>query len=109
VGDQKAWVDLAEAVRAVRAELRRAIDEGADEQPRLRVEQLEMEFAVELEREISGETKVNVWVVNAGGTLRRRRLGTHVLRVTLKPETESGDEVVIHSRAEGMTPRRRGG
>jgi hypothetical protein len=102
------WVGLADAVRAVRGELGRALEEGEGKGVRFEVGPVELEFLVEV---TSGGTTgggANVWVLRTDGTASRERTRGHTLRVTLNPvaggEGEDGGAakpLVVNENARG--------
>ncbi|MFF4342622.1 trypco2 family protein [Kitasatospora sp. NPDC001540] len=91
-------IELADAVAAIREELLRGAVQGADSAVRFAVGPVELEFEVELAKEASASGKVKAWVFEAGvegGTSHRR---THRVKVTLTPQTGTGEDFLIGSR-----------
>ncbi|MHC3472160.1 trypco2 family protein [Streptomyces sp. 7R007] len=77
-------IELADAVQAVRDELITAAGRSSGQDVVFEVGDIELEFGVELRREVKGGAKVRAWVVEAGvdgggGTTR-----THRVAVTLR-------------------------
>lgn len=60
-------LDLADAVRAIRRELKSAMEEGRDEELRLRLGPVELELQLEIARAAGVEGDVRVWVASIGG------------------------------------------
>ncbi|MGW1585652.1 trypco2 family protein [Streptomyces sp. NPDC002386] len=82
-GDDRA-TELGEAIEAVRAGLQTAAGAGAGEGLRFRVEQVELEFTLELRRSARGGTGVQAWVVRADAGGERSSGSTHRLKVVLQ-------------------------
>jgi len=105
-------IGLAEAISRVRAELVAAQRDGADEQLRFRLGEVQLEFAVELAREGGVETGVKLWVVNVGAKGSVRSTNTHRVTVSMTPQTlnASGEwvDVRIADAAPGRPPSRHG-
>jgi hypothetical protein len=77
---------LAEAIEAVRAELREAQDAGRDSDVRFAVGSVEVEFAVEATRTAGGEASIKVLsLLSLGGTGEVARGETHTVKITLEP------------------------
>ena len=87
--------NLAEAVEAVRSELMRAKELGADSPLVFEVGPVEMQFTVTLTREEKGNVGVKVWVLEAGasGTLTGQQ--THQVKITLHPKQSDGQPAHI--------------
>jgi hypothetical protein len=92
---QEPWVGLAEAVAAIRGELQQAMDAGEGEKLKFRTGPMEMEFAVEVKRQVEGRLKVLVlpWTAEVKGAHGTAR--THRVKVTLQPVDENGEDALI--------------
>jgi len=102
------WIGLADAVRGVRAELRAAMTEGEGERVHFDVDEIEMEFAVELRRDERADGGVRVWVASIGASSGESTATTHRLRVTLSAtDTATGRSLRIADQLQegGMPPR----
>lgn len=86
---------LAEAVKALRAELNDAMTAGQHEALRFEVGTVTMEFAVEVTADAEAKGGVRFWVVElaAGGSVGRS--ATHTVTLELKPKTQSGQNPLI--------------
>lgn len=83
-------IGLADAIAALRAELRTAVAASAKEEIKFEVGEVVVELEVAVEKSVEGSAGVNVWVidVNAGGT--RATTATHRITIPLKPSDRSG-------------------
>jgi hypothetical protein len=88
VAGDEAWVGLADAVRALRAELTTAMTEGRDGTLRFELGPVEMEFLLEVRREGGGEAGVKFWVVSLGGKGSASRGSTHRVTLSLTPRVD---------------------
>lgn len=97
-------LDLADAVRAIRRELKSAMEEGRDEELRLRLGPVELELQLEIARATGVEGDVRVWVASIGGRKSSAVTKTHTIRLTLHPENRGGEDVDIHGTVAGDRP-----
>jgi hypothetical protein len=88
---EPAGVGLADAVRALRAELTSAMAEGEDQALRFELGPVEMEFLLEVNRQASGDAGVRFWVVSLGGSGSVTRGSTHRVTLQLVPKTANGE------------------
>lgn len=89
--DETAVVGLAEVIGQVRDELERAQRAGEGRDLRFSVENVHLEFAVQVRREGSGRAELRIGVLTAGGGGSAARDTTHTIRVELKPHGGDGD------------------
>jgi hypothetical protein len=97
-------ITLVDAVAAVRDELLVAAARGAAEDVHFVVDEVVLEFAVELREDRSANAGVKAWVVSAGAEGSGGRSDTHRVSVTLHPRGTDGGEVLVggdDTRAEG--------
>ncbi|MER7620818.1 trypco2 family protein [Streptomyces sp. NPDC126503] len=78
-------IELAEAVESVRDQLVTAATRAAGQPLAFEVGDIEMEFTIELRREVKAGGKVKAWVVEAGTDASHIRGETHRVTFTLKP------------------------
>ncbi|MGP3972178.1 trypco2 family protein [Streptomyces sp. 6N223] len=84
------FVGLAEVIRQVRQELTQAREDGEGTPLRFAVQQVSLEFAVQLHRTGDGRAGLRIGVLTAevgGGAARDT---THRIQVELRPEDEDG-------------------
>jgi hypothetical protein len=78
-------IPLADAIRALRSELLKAVRAGQGEDIRFALGEVELEMQVEAAREATGEAGIKFWVVSIGGKGSRSSGTTHTVRLTLAP------------------------
>ena len=81
-------VGLADAVRALRAELNRAVDEGRDEAIRFELGKVQMEFGLEIGKETAGDAGIRFWVVSLGAKHGSTSAATHRVTIELTPKID---------------------
>jgi Trypsin-co-occurring domain 2 len=92
-----AKIALAEMVEELRSELKKAMDQGEDQELRFQVQEITLELKVELTKEAGAEGKVKFWVfteASASGSVA----ASNVQTVTLKLVPKGPDDVVLLSR-----------
>ncbi|CAM5618584.1 MULTISPECIES: trypco2 family protein [Streptomyces] len=99
-------IELADAVQAVRDELITAAARSAGQDVTFEVGDIELEFGVELRKEVTGGVKVKAWVVEAGvegggGTTRAHRVA-----VTLRAlDSRTGQPWKVRNESRGSVGR----
>ena len=78
-------IELADAVESIRNQLVEAAGRATGRPVAFEVCDIQMEFALELRKEIKGGSKVKAWVVEAGADASRATGRTHKVAFTLKP------------------------
>ncbi|MGW4163821.1 trypco2 family protein [Streptomyces sp. NPDC004788] len=78
-------IELADAIASVRDQLVDAANRATGHPVAFEVGDIQMEFTIELRKELKGGTKVKAWVVEAGADASRTRGETHRVAFTLKP------------------------
>jgi hypothetical protein len=96
-------VGLADAIRALRAELTAAMAEGEGEQLRFKAGPVEMEFGLEVTKEAGGEAGVKFWVVTLGGKGSVSAAATHRVKLELQPVGDGGKDFVINDTVSAPT------
>ncbi|MFD4697463.1 trypco2 family protein [Streptomyces niveus] len=90
-------VGLADAVRAVRAELQAAMADGAGEDLRFEVGPVEVEFAIDLRKERRSEANAKVLVLSLGTKGSAAMSRTHRMCLTLHPRDALGNTPLVNS------------
>jgi hypothetical protein len=94
-------VGLADAIRALRAELTAAMAEGQGQELKFKSGPVEMEFALEVTKEAGVEAGVKFWVVTLGGKGSVSAAATHRVKLELQPVGEGGTDFVINDTVSG--------
>jgi hypothetical protein len=81
-------VGLADAVRALRAELNAAVEEGRDEAIRFELGTVQMEFLVEVAKEAGADAGIRFWVVSLGAKGGVTSTSTHRVTLELTPKVD---------------------
>ncbi|MGC5365161.1 trypco2 family protein [Streptomyces sp. DT24] len=91
-------IELADAVESVRNQLIEAAARATGHPVAFEVGDIQMEFTLELRREVKGGGKVKAWVVEAGADVARATGRTHKVAFTLKPHnaTTGGPWLIGH-------------
>src|SRR5215469_13806178 len=106
---EQPWATLAEAIEGIRTEISDAMTAGKDENVRFDVGPVELEFSVEVQRELSAHAGVKVWVVDIGGAGGRSGASSHRVKIILNPvDVVTGRSVRVGDQIERQ-PRRRSG
>jgi hypothetical protein len=85
-------IPLSDLIADLRLELAQAQAKGQGLEPRLRVEEAEIELQVVVSREGSGKTSVKFWVVNAEAQGKLANATTQKIRLKLKPASAGGKD-----------------
>ncbi|KKZ69545.1 hypothetical protein XF35_39785 [Streptomyces platensis subsp. clarensis] len=94
-------IELADAIAAVRDQLVDAAARATGQPVGFEVGDIQMEFTIELRKELKGGTKVKAWVVEAGADASRTRGETHRVSFTLKPRnTATGGAWLVGNEEE---------
>jgi hypothetical protein len=93
---------LSDAIESLRTELEHAQKEGESKELRFNIEAIEIELEVLVEKEGSGDTKVNWWILAAGAEARVKNANKHRLKLTLKAVDASGQPLRVSKLQEHM-------
>jgi Trypsin-co-occurring domain 2 len=106
----RSWATLAETIKGIRAELSEAMSASEGERLRFDVGPVEMEFAVEVQRDAEAHAGVKVWVVEIGGSGGWSRDSSHRIKVTLNPiDTATGRSARVSEQMPKRPQRRSSG
>jgi hypothetical protein len=84
--DTQDAIELDKAVQAIRDGLIAAARQAAEEDLTFELGDIQMEFTVELRKELKGGGKVKAWVLEAGADATRTSARTQKVVFTLKPK-----------------------
>jgi hypothetical protein len=90
-------IPLAEAIGDLRAELLKALQEGAGQDLQFRLKPIELELKLGVTSSGGGNAGVKFWVVELGAKGTYESSTTHTLKLTLEPVGPNGGEVKITS------------
>ncbi|WP_406258762.1 trypco2 family protein [Streptomyces nigra] len=79
-------IGIAEAVEHLRAELVAAATGLSDGGPRFEVGPVELEFSVEMRKEVKGKAELKAWVVSAGAEATVTKASVHRVKIVLTPK-----------------------
>ncbi|MFE2964066.1 trypco2 family protein [Streptomyces sp. NPDC059340] len=84
-------IELSDMIRELRRQLTTSLADGADEAVRFELGPVEIEATVAVSREGEANTKVRLWVVDAGANGKYAHAQTQRIKVTLAPKVVSAD------------------
>jgi hypothetical protein len=96
-------IELVDAVAAVRDELLEAAARGAGQGVEFTVNGLELEFEVELRREVTAKAGFKAWVVNVEGGGTAGHVRTHRVKLSLTPRLQGRGDLLIHGDVDAPT------
>ncbi|MER7565545.1 trypco2 family protein [Streptomyces sp. NPDC048523] len=95
-------IELADAVQTIRDELLTAARRAAGQDVVFELGDIQMEFTVEIRREIKAGARVKAWVVDAGADGTRGDSRTHKVSFTLRAQdTRTGAPLKVGNETEG--------
>ncbi len=87
-------IELADLLRSLRSEINRARLEAADQDMRFRINAIDLELQVAVEKSAEANTGVRFWVVSLGGKGSVKSTQTHTVKLSLAAETDTGEPVL---------------
>ncbi|WP_405931614.1 trypco2 family protein [Streptomyces sp. NBC_00827] len=100
----EAWVGLAEAIGAIRAELQQAARDGAGQEIQFRTGPVEVEFSVDVKKDGEARAKVLVLPFGAEAKASRSKGTTSRVKITLQPVDAEGADLRISDES-GERPK----
>ncbi|MER5914652.1 trypco2 family protein [Streptomyces sp. NPDC001982] len=89
-------IDLAEAIKAVRLQLKEASASAQQDEIQMEVDALELEFTIEVRHDSKAKAGIKAWVITADAETGLTRSGTHRVKISLKPKTRlTGESVKV--------------
>jgi Trypsin-co-occurring domain 2 len=79
------FADLADTIRALRAQLTSAMSEGTDQALRFDLGELHLEFEVAVTRDASADGGIRFGVISIGGKASLGNEATHRISMTMQP------------------------
>jgi len=100
-GTSSEWLDLADALTALRGQLAEAQERALHSPIRLSVEDVTVELGLELQRSAKGDGGLRFGVVSVGASGERGSSATHRVSVRLTARTDDGWPVEVSDEDEG--------
>ncbi|GAA3648755.1 trypco2 family protein [Streptomyces iranensis] len=100
--DTENAIELGSAVQVIRDGLVAAAEQAEGQDLTFELGDIQMEFTVELRKELKGGGKVKAWVLEAGADATRMSAKTHRVAFTLKPkDSRTGDPWKVGNKSQG--------
>ena len=87
-------VELADLLTSLRAEINRAQLNAAGQDVRFRINSIDLELQVAVEKSTEANAGVRFWVISLGGKGGAKLTETHVVKLSLATETDTGEPVL---------------
>ncbi|GHG11531.1 trypco2 family protein [Streptomyces zaomyceticus] len=87
-------IELADLLASLRSEISRARLESAHEDVKFRIDSIDLELQVSVEKSAGADAGVKFWVVSLGGKASAKNGQTHTVRMTLAAEDATTREKV---------------
>ncbi|MET9791438.1 trypco2 family protein [Streptomyces canus] len=87
-------IELADLLASLRSEINHARLDAADEDVRFRINSIDLELQVSVERSVEGKAGVRFWVASLGGGNSAKSAETHLIKLSLTAETGTGAPVL---------------
>ncbi|GCB52783.1 trypco2 family protein [Streptomyces sp. NL15-2K] len=84
-------IELSDMIRELRGQLTASLQDGADEAIRFELGPVEIEATVAVSREAGADSKVRLWVVDAGASGKYAHAQTQRIKVELTPKAVPPD------------------
>ncbi|MFE1880248.1 trypco2 family protein [Streptomyces diastatochromogenes] len=84
-------IELSDMIRELRGQLTSAVADGDGQLVRFELGPVEVEATVAVTREAGADTKVKLWVVDAGANGKYAQAQTQRIKVTLTPKAVPAD------------------
>ncbi|MFE6787782.1 trypco2 family protein [Streptomyces sp. NPDC057680] len=87
-------IELADLLASLRSEISRARLESTNADVKFRIDSIDLELQVTVERSAEANAGVKFWVVSLGGRAAGRNAQTHTVRLTLAAEDATTQQKV---------------
>ncbi|MEU3605145.1 trypco2 family protein [Streptomyces sp. NPDC035033] len=88
-------IELADLLASLRSEIGRARLEAAGADVRFRIDSIDLELQVSVEKSAEANASMKFWVVSLGGKAAAKNGQTHTLRMTLTAEDAATGQKVL--------------
>jgi hypothetical protein len=97
-------IELADLLTSLRSEINRARLDATGQDVRFRVNAINLEIHVAVEKSAEADAGVRFWVVSVGGKAGGKSGQTHVVKLSLAAETETGGPVLTGDDVSDLLP-----
>ncbi|MCC0095277.1 MULTISPECIES: trypco2 family protein [Streptomyces] len=87
-------IELADLLTSLRSEINRARVDAAGQDVRFKINSIDLELQVAVEKTGEGNAGVRFWVVSLGGKATAKSAETHTVKIALGAQTAGGDAVL---------------
>lgn len=87
-------IELAALLASLRSEISRARLDSVGKDVRFRVDAIDLELQVAVEKSVEADGGVRFWVVSMGGKGTAKSTETHVIKLSLGAVTDTGETVL---------------
>ncbi|MER6166956.1 trypco2 family protein [Streptomyces violaceorubidus] len=87
-------IELADLLKSLRSEISRARIDAGGQDVRFRINSIDLEVNVAVEKSAEGSAGVRFWVVSLGGKAGAKSAQTHVVKLSLTAESDTGDPIL---------------
>jgi hypothetical protein len=87
-------IELADLLASLRSEISRARIDAAGRDVRFRINTIDLELQVAVEKSAEADAGVRFWVVSIGGKGSAKSAETHLVKLSLTAETDTGEPVL---------------
>ncbi|MFF0301721.1 trypco2 family protein [Streptomyces sp. NPDC004562] len=95
-------IELATLLASLRSEINRARLDSAGQEVRFRINSIDLELQVAVEKSAEANAGVRFWVVSLGGKGGSKSAETHVVKLSLTAETDTGEPVLTGDDISGL-------
>ncbi|MEU8525748.1 MULTISPECIES: trypco2 family protein [Streptomyces] len=87
-------IELADLLKSLRSEIGRARLDAAGQDVRFRIDSIDLELQVAVEKSAEANAGMKFWVVSLGAKGTAKAAETHTVRLSLAAETATGEPVL---------------
>ncbi|MER6530611.1 trypco2 family protein [Streptomyces sp. NPDC001508] len=97
-------IELADLLTSLRSEIDRARLAAAGQDVRFRINSIDLELQVAVEKTAEANAGVRFWVVSLGGKGGGKSAQTHTVKLSLAAETDTGEQVLTGDDVSSLFP-----
>ncbi|WP_329619392.1 hypothetical protein OG357_01800 [Streptomyces sp. NBC_01255] len=99
-------IELADLLKSLRSEISRARLDAAGQDVRFRIDSIDLELQVAVEKSAEATAGMKFWVVSLGAKGAAKSAHTHTVRLSLGAETSTGEPVLTGDDVSDLFPAR---